>query len=121
MLKTILLIEDNKNQQLLYQQELSREGYNIITAANGTEAVNKVFERMPDIIIMDYFSASRSNTLNLILGKNKKIPIIVNTAFCNYKDAGLSCQIDAIVIKSSDLTELKSKVKELVGNSPGAI
>lgn len=121
MLKTILLIEGDKNQQLLYQQELSREGYNIITAANGTEAVNKISKHMPDVIITDYFPANKSNTINFILGKNEKIPIIVNTAFSNHKDIGLSCLADAIVVKSSDLTELKSKVKELVRNFPGAI
>ena len=34
-MKTILLVEDDKNQLLLYKQELSLEGYNIITAQDG--------------------------------------------------------------------------------------
>ena len=32
---TILLVEDDKNQSLLYEQELRQEGYEIITAFNG--------------------------------------------------------------------------------------
>ena len=35
MMKTILLVEDDKNQLLLYKQELLLEGYNIITAQDG--------------------------------------------------------------------------------------
>lgn len=40
-MKTILIAEDDKNQLLLYEQELSREGYNIITAKDGLEALKK--------------------------------------------------------------------------------
>ena len=52
-MKTILLVEDDKNQLLLYKQELSLEGYNIITAQDGQEAVKKVKEHTPDLIVMD--------------------------------------------------------------------
>ena len=50
---TILLVEDNKNQRLLYEQELRIEGYEIVTATNGKEALEKVREQAPDIIILD--------------------------------------------------------------------
>ena len=43
-MKTILVVEDDKNQLLLYEQELSYEGYNIITAKDGLEAIKKVKE-----------------------------------------------------------------------------
>ncbi len=38
---TILLVEDDKNQRLLYEQELRREGYEIITAIDGKDAIKK--------------------------------------------------------------------------------
>ncbi len=41
---TILCVEDYKNQRLLYEQELSLEGYDVIIAANGKEAIKKVQE-----------------------------------------------------------------------------
>ena len=47
MQKKILVVEDDKNQLLLYQQELTREGYNVITAKDGCEAVKMVKERFP--------------------------------------------------------------------------
>jgi DNA-binding response OmpR family regulator len=49
-----------------------------------------------------------------ILSKDKSIPIIINTAYSNYKDNFMSWAADAYIVKSSDLTELKNKIKELL-------
>jgi len=120
-MKTILVVEDDKNQRLLYQQELSLEGYNVIAVSDGQDAIDKVNEQLPDLIIMDIHLVKMSgiDTMNRILGKHKKIPIIINTAYSSYKDNFLSWSADAYIVKSSDLTELKSKVQELVGKTDG--
>ena len=116
-MKTILLVEDNKNQLLLYKQELSLEGYNIITAQDGQEAVKKVKEHTPDLIVMDINMPKINGieAIGKILGEHKKIPIIINTAYSSYKDNFMSWSADAYIIKSSDITELKDKIKELIG------
>ncbi len=41
-MKTLLVIEDEKNMRMLYQQELIDEGYRVIVAEDGTEAMDKV-------------------------------------------------------------------------------
>jgi DNA-binding response OmpR family regulator len=117
MMKTILLVEDDKNQLLLYKQELSHEGYNIITAEDGQEAVKKVKEYTPDLIVMDINMPKMNGieSIGKILSDHKKIPIIINTAYSSYKDDFMSWSADAYVIKSSDLKELKDKIKELIG------
>ena len=107
---TILLVEDNKNQRLLYEQELRLEGYEIITAIDGKDAIKKVQEQRPDMIIMDICI----EFTGIILSKHKGIPIILNTAYGNYKDKFMSWAADAYIVKSSDLTELKNKIKELL-------
>ena len=116
-MKTILLVEDDKNQLLLYKQELSHEGYNIITAEDGQEAVKKVKEYTPDLIVMDINMPKMNGieSIGKILSDHKKIPIIINTAYSSYKDDFMSWSADAYIIKSSDLTELKDKIKELLG------
>ena len=116
-MKTILLVEDDKNQLLLYKQELSHEGYNIITAEDGQEAVKKVKEYTPDLIVMDINMPKMNGieSIGKILSDHKKIPIIINTAYSSYKDDFMSWSADAYVIKSSDLKELKDKIKELLG------
>ena len=116
-MKTILLVEDDKNQLLLYKQELSLEGYHIITAQDGQEAVKKVKEHTPDLIVMDINMPKMSGieSIGKILSEHKKIPIIINTAYSSYKDDFMSWSADAYIIKSSDLKELKDKIKELIG------
>jgi DNA-binding response OmpR family regulator len=116
-MKTILLVEDDKNQLLLYKQELSLEGYRIITAQDGNEAVRKVKEELPDLIVMDINMPKMNGieSIGMILSEHKKIPIIINTAYSSYKDNFMSWSADAYIIKSSDLKELKDKIKELIG------
>ncbi len=52
--------------------------------------------------------------MDMILSKHKGIPIIINTAYSIYKDNFMSWVADAYIVKSSDLTELKNKIKELL-------
>ncbi len=118
---TILLVEDDKNQRLLYEQELKFEGYDIVTAADGKEALEKAQEQPLDMVIMD-INLPKMNGLEAIgriLSKNKGIPIIINTAYGNYKDSFMSWMADAYIIKSSDLTELKNKIKEFLTRKAG--
>ncbi len=52
--------------------------------------------------------------MGMILSKYKNIPIIINTAYSSYKDNFMSWIADAYIIKSSDLSELKDKIEELL-------
>ena len=55
-------------------------------------------------------------TMGRVLSKNKEVPVIINTAYSNYKDSFMSWAADAYVVKSSDLSEIKSKIKEVLAN-----
>ncbi len=113
---TILVVEDDKNQRLLYEQELKLEGYEVVTASDGKDALGKIKEQLPDLIIMDINMPKMDGieTKRKILGKNKEIPVIINTAYSNYKDNFMSWAADAYVVKSSDLSELKNTVKAVL-------
>lgn len=115
---TILLVEDDKNQRLLYEQELSLEGYEVVTASNGKEALEKVQVQLPDIVIMDINMPKMDGieAIGRILSKNKEIPVIINTAYSNYKDNYMSWAADAYIVKSSDLSELKDTIKKVLAN-----
>ncbi|ODS29670.1 MAG: two component response regulator [Candidatus Scalindua rubra] len=114
----ILLVENDKNQCLLYEQELRIEGYEVITATDGKDALNKVQKQSPDIIIMDINLPKMDGieTMGKVLSKNKDTPIIINTAYSNYKDKFMSLIASAYIVKSSDLTELKNKIRELLAH-----
>ena len=113
---TILLVEDDKNQRLLYEQELKHDGYEVVTASDGKEALEKVQEQLPDIVIMDINMPKMDGieAMGRILSKTKKVPVVINPAYSNYKDSFMSWAADAYIVKSSDLSELKNTIKEIL-------
>lgn len=116
-MKTILVVDDTKYHLLLYERELSLEGYNIVTAKDGCEALKKVKEHSPDLIVMNIIMPKMDGIelMGRILSERKKIPVIINTAYKGYMDNFMSWAANAYIIKSSDLSELKNKIKELIG------
>jgi two-component system, response regulator, stage 0 sporulation protein F len=116
MKKKILVVEDEEGLRLLYEEELKAEGYEVITAQNGREAIQQLEEGKPDLIILDIVMPVMDGmeALGRIVGKERKIPIILNTSYPGYRRDFMSWAADAYVTKSIDLGELKNKVKELL-------
>lgn len=118
-MKTVLVVDDNKNQLLLYEHELSLEGYTVITAVDGHEALRKIKEYSPNLVITDIIFPKMDGIefIGRIISECKAIPIIINTACSIYMDDYMTWLAHAYIIKSSDLSELKNKVKELIGKA----
>jgi CheY-like chemotaxis protein len=112
----ILVVEDDKNQRKLYEQELGDDGYEVTTAPGGREALAEIEKDRPDLVIMDISMPGMDGieALGKILGVDNTIPVILNTAYANYKDNFLSWAADAYVVKSSDLAELKKTITEVL-------
>ncbi len=109
---TILVVESDKNHLFLIEQELLLEGYNIVTAKDGCEALNKVKERPPDLVVMDIFLPDMDSIelIERILCRNRKTPIIIHTAYTSYKCKLITwLTVTYVIIKSSDLSGLKNK------------
>ncbi len=112
----ILLVEDDTHQAALYQVELEAEGYDVVIARSGREAIDAVTESDPDLIVMDISMPGMDGieAMGRILSQHHKLPVILNTAYASYKDNFLSWSADAYVIKSSDLTELKNTIRRFL-------
>jgi len=115
MKKRILVVEDEEGLRLLYKEELEAEGYEVLTAQNGREAIQKL-EEEPDLIILDIVMPVMDGmeALGRIVGQERKIPIILNTSYPGYRRDFMSWAADAYVTKSTDLEVLKDKVRELL-------
>ena len=113
---TLLIVDDEVHQRMLYQEELSDEGYQIILASNGKEAIEKIAEAPPDLIVLDIRMPVMDGleALGKIIGKERNIPVIIHSAYSSYKDDFMSWAADDFVVKSADLTELKRKVRTLL-------
>jgi DNA-binding response OmpR family regulator len=58
--------------------------------------------------------------LGHILSKDGTIPVVLHTAYSSYKDNFMTWSADAYVVKSADLSELKSRLREVLGGTPEA-
>jgi len=115
-MKKILVVEDEDSLRLLYQQELEQEGYDVVTVESGEKAI-EVLESGPiDLVVLDIRLTGMNGleALEEMLLKNRNLKVIINTAYANYKDDFSSWLADAYLIKSSDLSELKETVKNLL-------
>jgi len=116
MKKKILLVEDEEGLRFLYEEELKTEGYEVILAQNGKEAIRQLEEIRPDLIILDIVMPVMDGmeALGQIMGRERKIPIVLHTSYPGYREDFMSWAADAYVAKSSDLRELKETVRELL-------
>ena len=109
----ILIVDDDVNQGLLYEQELADEGYSVDVVNSGKKALEKIKNNPYDLVILDIGMPEMDGleTLGRMLSIDNKIPVILNTAYPSYKDNFMSWAADAYVVKSSDMTELKETIK----------
>ena len=115
-MKTILVVDDDEAIRTLLQEELEDEGYKVLIAINARDALKMVEAEPLDLVILDIRMPGMDGleALPRILGIKEGLPVIMNTAYSQYQDSFMSWAADAYVVKSSDLTELKAKVKELL-------
>ncbi|HUU26754.1 MAG TPA: response regulator [archaeon] len=118
-MKRLLIVDDENNLRLLYKTEFEAEGYHVDTAGDAKEALSMFEREHYDLVILDIKMPGMDGieALGKFLGRDNKLPVIINSAYDSYKDNFMSWAADSYVIKNSDLTELKQKVKESLGES----
>ncbi len=115
-MKTILVADDEEAIRDLLAEELTEEGYRVLTVSNARDALKMVETEHLDLVILDIRMPGMDGleALPRILGMKEGLPVILNTAYSQYKESFMSWAADAYVVKSSDLSELKQKIKELI-------
>lgn len=121
-MKRILIIDDDPSIQLLYEEELSEEGYDVIPSDGEKDVLQLIDAKRPDIILLDLILGSRSglSLVRDIRNTFHAIPVIVTTAYPTFKFDPKSVDADAYVTKNSDLTGLKQQIEKCLA-TPGSL
>lgn len=116
MTKKILVVDDEAHIRLLYTEELTEEGYEVITAEGGQNLLEKIEKEKPDLVVLDIKMADYNglDLLQDIRNKFYDLPVMLCSAYDTFKDDIKSIAADYYVIKSFDLSELKSKISEIL-------
>ena len=105
---TILIVDDEPTNVDMLSQELDDEGYKLLTAYDGEEALIKVQEHQPDLILLDVMMPKVDGfTVCRILkgsGKTVLIPVILLTALCAHEDRvqGIEAGADDFISRRID-------------------
>ncbi len=116
-MKKILVIDDLPENVFILQDRLIQEGYEVITAYDGNEGLEKANEVLPDLILLDVMMPDISGfEVCKILTNNEKtkhIPIILVTAKASAEDTkeGLEAGAFDYIKKPFNRIELMARVK----------
>jgi CheY-like chemotaxis protein len=116
---SILVCEDNTLASLVISTILKRQGYDIVTAADGSEAIDKVSQGNPDLVISDIHLPYHSGLevvryMRTDLGR--KTPVIIVSAFSDphVQEQARVLGISDYFVKPIDTEILVKRVASLV-------
>ncbi|MFH1454118.1 MAG: response regulator transcription factor [Armatimonadota bacterium] len=113
----ILVVDDEKNIVELVKFNLEKEGYEVLCAYSGDEAIELARRERPDLIVLDIMMPGKSGLdVCRILRSESKIPIIMATAKGEEVDKilGLELGADDYVTKPFSPRELVSRIKAIL-------
>jgi DNA-binding response OmpR family regulator len=116
-MKKILVVDDEESIRELYRADLADEGYEVLLAVDGRQALVLVESFLPNLVTLDIKlpDIDGIEVLRRIREKNATIPVILLTAFGEFRQDFNTWASDAYIVKSHDTTELKDTVRRLLG------
>jgi len=120
--KTILLVDDDLTLREMYEERMKAEGFSIIQATNGEEAIKKARESKPNVILLDIMMP-KVNGFDVLKElksdpEMKNIPVIVLTALIQDVDRIQGKKLGAVdyIVKSETMPgEVIAKIKNAIG------
>lgn len=119
--KKIMIVEDDSFVMDIYQTKLSQEGYEVLPAENGAEAIKKLEKEIPDLVLLDIIMpyVDGLQVLRKIKAdeKLKDIPVILLTNLSQKENIneGLGLGADDYLIKSHFTpSEVLEKIKKYI-------
>jgi two-component system, response regulator, stage 0 sporulation protein F len=116
-MKKVLVVDDEESIRELYRADLSDEGYEVELAVDGRQALVFLESFLPNLVTLDIKlpDIDGIEVLRRIREKNATIPVILLTAFGEFRQDFNTWASDAYIVKSHDTTELKDTVRRLLG------
>lgn len=116
-MKKILLVDDEDNIRFVYSEELKEEGYEIISAANGIDALELFKQDRPDLVILDIQMPGLNGieVLRRMKTLDASVPVILSSAYPEFKQDLGAWASEEYIVKSSDIQQLKDAVQRFIG------
>ena len=115
--KLILIVDDEARMRRFMQMNLELEGYRVIEASNGLEALDRVRDDLPDLVLLDVMMPEMDGFEALgIIRETSTVPVIMLTVRDDEDDKvkGLSLGADDYVTKPFSSRELASRIEAVL-------
>jgi DNA-binding NtrC family response regulator len=112
----ILVIDDDTAIQLLYADELSEEGYEVITKEGGPGLMELIEKKRPDLVVLG-MSPGQGDGLSLcqdIRSVYNELPVILSTIYAAARPDVNAMAAEPCICRSSDFNELKTAIRRAV-------
>lgn len=112
----ILLVDDEEYIRLYYKEALSEEGHEVSTLGSGHNLLRRIDFLQPEVVILDIRLVDYDG-LELLQEIRKRfydLPVVLCTAYDTYKYDEKATAADSYVIKSFDLSELKTAIQRAI-------
>ena len=117
MARTILVVDDEPTLRETLAEALDADGFRVLTAADGREALSRFREHNPDLVVLDLMLPELSGieVCRIIRGESG-VPIVMLTAKSSELDkvVGLELGADDYVTKPFSLRELTARIRALL-------
>ena len=119
MPKSVLVVDDEPIVVEIAKRKLEELGYEVTTAGNGEEALERLKDKVPDLIVLD-IQMPKMNGYTFMVEMRKQpnmnnVPIIVLTAYNEMEPIFKRHGIKAYLLKPLKLQDLLAKVAEVIG------
>ena len=115
MAQTVLVVDDEKNIVNIIAFNLKKEGYEVLTAGDGEEAVAIAEAKNPDLILLDIMMPKKDGreVLRTVRAQGSAVPVIFLTARDSVQDRieGLDLGADDYLVKPFDFDELLARIR----------
>ena len=111
----ILVVDDEKSIRTLYAEELGGEGYEVITTGKCEEVSELISSEKVSVVVLDVRmdDCDGLDLLQELRNEHPTLPVILNTAYDSYREDVKSVHADFYVVKSQDLTEIKTRLADI--------
>ena len=115
-MKKLLLVDDEEAIQMVYREEFESDGYQVVSALDGQRGLEKFREEKPDLVILDIQMPGMNGVevLRQMKMLNPLVPVILSSAYQEFKRDLGTWASDEYVVKSGDLDDLKDTVRRLL-------
>ncbi|MCK4248485.1 MAG: response regulator [Candidatus Omnitrophica bacterium] len=116
--KKILIADDDQDCLELFSFMLKKAGYEVITVSSGLEALEKLDDITPDLVILDVMMNEMDGFTALKnikrYDETKDIPVIILTNYPKMENAFRSENVDDYILKVTDKEEFLKRVEKVL-------